>query len=201
MKNKENSEETIVEEKKVSESFSLTKFLKSLVVPLFIGTAALMIIFTLIHTTNLKYKLRSDPLAKAMEITRIVTANNDVEKANIQLSLSEEGLREFQEYKATSPNDFQTLSLIAGEMISHNKSAIKYMDQAKNQGEDIKKLQLVQRLCDSLGEQSKVINEVNSEITPLHDFASKLEDRVEGGEDLEAAMKAVEADLAGAMKW
>lgn len=189
-----------IEKAPLTKSKGSKKILGQFLYPILCGLASFMAVFAVVHFTPLHYKLRSDPWAKAVEGLRIAVANGPVEKANVQLSLSEAKLKEFKKIKqksATSPY----LGVIATEMVQNNKAAMRYMDQAKSDGEDIKKLQLVKRLCDSLGEQSKEISGVNAEIVGLHQFASALEDKVTAGQDIESAMKEVEESLSQAMQW
>jgi hypothetical protein len=86
------------------------------------------------------------------------------------------------------------------QMLLMNQSAIDYMDNAKQAGEDIKKLNLVKRLCDLLGQQMDELTN-DSNIAQQHNFAEQVEDRVAGGQEVDAAIKQVQADIDGAMRW
>jgi hypothetical protein len=65
----------------------------------------------------------------------------------------------------------------------------------------LKKLNLVQRLCDLLGAQNRALSASNQELLTQHTFAEKLEDKVEAGQEVDKAIEEVRKDLNAAMHW
>ncbi len=153
-----------------------------------------------IHFTPLRHRVGIDPIERSVEIVRLKAARSNVDYANAHLNISENRLRNFKASQNSSSKAGYQTKLVA-EMIEQNKAAITYMDKAKQEGTDIKKKNLVKRLCDLLGDQSKTLAHANDEMNKLHNFASKLEDKVDAGQDFGPAMDAVEKDLNAAMHW
>lgn len=151
-----------------------------------------------IHSTPLRY--RADPLGSALENARITMARDNVAKANTHLSIAEAKLRDIVSLRSESPGSAYLDPLITS-MVEHDKMAMRYMDRAKNDGKDIRQLNLVKRLCDLLGEQDKVLASAHTELRDLHEFADELEGRVMNGQDIHAAMEEVNQSLDAAMHW
>lgn len=154
----------------------------------------------IIHFTPIRHRVGIDPIERSVEIVRLKTARSNVDYANAYLNISENRLRNFKASQNKSSKSGYQTKLVA-EMIEQNKAAITYMDKAKKEGTDIKKKNLVKRLCDLLGDQSKTLAHANDEMNKLHTFAQKLEDTVDAGQDFGSAMEAVEKDLNAAMHW
>jgi hypothetical protein len=152
-----------------------------------------------IHVTPIRYELEKDPLGKIIETQKIKRAKTDVDKANAYLDASETRFNTFKALHERPVNDPYKTETIQ-QMLLMNQSAIDYMDNAKQAGEDIKKLNLVKRLCDLLGQQMDELTN-DSNIAQQHNFAEQVEDRVAGGQEVDAAIKQVQADIDGAMRW
>ncbi len=152
-----------------------------------------------VHKTSLRYSLEKDPLGRLLESQKIRHAKTDVDKANAYLDASEtrfSTLKALQSHPADDPYKVETIQ----QMLVMNQSAIDYMDNAKQAGEDIKKLNLVKRLCDLLGEQMKELQN-NTNIAQQHNFAEQVEDRVADGQEVDEAIRQVQSDIDDAMHW
>lgn len=169
---------------------------------LVVGPLCLIALFWLlvIHITNIRHKLGSDPIEKGVETVQLKLAKSNVEKANAHLSVSENRFNNFKSSRTAASKAGYQNKLIA-EMVEQNKHAIEFMDRAKKDGTDIKKLNLVKRLCDLLGAQDKELKGYTTELTTQHAFASKLEDKVEAGTEVNKAIEEVQAELKEAMHW
>lgn len=171
-------------------------------IALVVGPLCLIALFWLlvIHFTNIRHKLGSDPIEKGVETVQLKLAKSNVEKANAHLSVSENRFKNFRSSRTTASKAGYQNKLVT-EMVEQNKHAIEFMDRAKKDGTDIKKLKLVERLCDLLGAQDKELKGYTTELTTQHAFASKLEDKVEGGTEVNKAIEEVQAELKEAMHW
>lgn len=160
--------------------------------------AVLIVMFGVIHVTPLRYW--GDPLGLALETVQLVRARDNVAKANAHLSIAEAKLEDVVLLRSESPGSAHLDGLITS-MVEHDKMAMRYMDKAKNEGQDIRQLNLVKRLCDLLGEQDKVLASAHTELRDLHEFADELEGRVMNGQDIHSAMEEVKQGLDAAMHW
>lgn len=171
-----------------------TKLLKIGFIVLAIWLVALLIV----HHTKLRFY--ADPLGTIIDYKTVRLARTDVDKANARLSIAESRLKDFKQLRTDSPGN-PKLDIIVADMLNQDKLAMQHMDNAKRDGEDIKKLTLVKRLCDLLGEQERELKNVNSQITPMHNFAATLEDKVAAGQNMQDAIKEIEKNLGAAMHW
>lgn len=153
---------------------------------------------SVLHFTPLHYRL--DPLGRLIDTTRIAFAGDDVELANVHLALAENKLRDFIRLRKDSPNS-PYLPKLSKDLVSQDKQAIAYMDSAKQSGQDLRKLNLVKRLCDTLSQQDSQLASANSAINSMHTFAENLEHKVVAGQNLSTAIDDVKKSLADAVKW
>lgn len=152
-----------------------------------------------VHKTSLRITFEKDPLGKIIETQKIKRAKTDVDKANAYLDASETRFNTLKALQSRPADDAFKANTIR-EMLVMNQSAIDYMDNAKQAGEDIKKLNLVKRLCDLLGEQMQELQN-NTNIAQQHNFAEQVEDKVAEGTEVDEAIKQVQADIDDAMHW
>ena len=153
---------------------------------------------SVLHFTPLHYRL--DPLGRLIDTTRTAFAGDDVELANVHLALAENKLSDFTRLRKDNPNS-PYLAKLSKDMVNQDKQAIAYMDKAKQGGQDLRKLNLVKRLCDTLGQQDTQLASANSEINSMHSFAEDLEHKVVAGQSLSTAIDVVKKNIADAMKW
>lgn len=163
-----------------------------------ITVLAVPTLLTAIHYSLLRYRI--DPLGGLAETVRLAAAGDDVEKAHAHISIAEAKLRDFEALRKRSPNSPE-LSPLATAMVYHDRQAMVYMDHAKDHGHDLHKLQLVDRLCDSLSDQDKALHSANKQLNDLHVFAKAVYTKVENGEDIASAMNEVKQSLNQAMSW
>lgn len=151
----------------------------------------------LINFTNLKYKTSFNPISSVVYSVKSAAANGDVERANFHISESERLVAEVN--KSTKSGHTSGHVRYYKKMISHNEQATQHMLAAEASGVDLNEKGLIERLCDSLGEQYALINNINiNEIAEEDKLANRVN---ENNEDLRTVFDQIQGQLEFAMSW
>lgn len=165
------------------------------------GVGATVVVALLaLHFSPLRYW--QDPVASVHEFILVKTANTDLKRANVHLTIAESRFRDFTALSKRSPSS-PWLEKRSAEMVAHDDAAMLYMDRAKKANLNIKSL--VARLCDDLDNQYKTLETAKvasaDYLERMSNYTWDVEASIDANGKFSQQLYDVRVSLSKAMSW